>query len=333
MFDVVTIGTATRDVFLTSTAFKVLKDPKHLQKIGFPKGEAACMALGSKIEVREPIFTTGGGAANAAVSFARQGLKTAAIIKVGEDDAGSSVLENLKREGVKTLATRSKKGPTAYSTVLITEGGERTILVYRAEDELFERDIPFNSFSARWAYCSPGNISFPLMQKIIIALKKKGIKLALNPSQSYLAHPNSLKPILRHADAVILNQEEAAKLTGVPYAKEAKILEAFFAMVENGVALMTQDVRGAIACDGGYIYRVGAFSNVKAIDETGAGDAFAAGFIAGLTETDDMLYALRLAAANAASVVEHVGATTGALTPRQFKSPRWAEISLDIEER
>lgn len=333
MFDVVTIGTATRDVFLTSTAFKVLKDLKHLQKIGFPKGEATCMALGSKIEVREPVFTTGGGAANAAVSFARQGLKTAAVIKVAEDDAGSSVLESLKREGIKIFATRSKKNATACSTVLVTEGGERTILVYRGEGELQERDIPFASFSARWVYCSPGNISFPLMLKIIVALKKKGIKIALNPPQTYLEHLNSLKPILKQVDAVILNQEEAAKLTGVPYAKETKILETFSAIVENGIALMTQDVRGAMASGGGYVYRVGAFSKVKEVDATGAGDAFGAGFIAGLVETDDMLYALRLAAANAASVVEHVGATTGALTVRQFKSARWAEVSLDIEER
>ena len=53
-FDVITIGTATMDVFLTSRFFKVLKDRKHLEKIGFFVGEAQCFALGSKMEIDKP---------------------------------------------------------------------------------------------------------------------------------------------------------------------------------------------------------------------------------------------------------------------------------------
>jgi len=53
MFDVIAIGTATRDVFLISPLFKVLRDPKHLEKIGFKTGEAQCFALGAKVEVKK----------------------------------------------------------------------------------------------------------------------------------------------------------------------------------------------------------------------------------------------------------------------------------------
>jgi sugar/nucleoside kinase (ribokinase family) len=334
MLDVLSIGTATRDVFLTSTSFKVLKDPKHLEKIGFPKGEAACMALGSKLEVGMPVFTTGGGAANSAVSFARQGLRTGAIIKVGEDDSGEAVIESLKNEGVKVFASRSKNDGTAYSTVLITEGGERTILVYRgAGEDVRDRDIPAAALQAKWAYISPGNIPNSVMQKCFATLKKNKTKIAFNPSMAYIKHPGTLKPLLKQADVVFLNREEAALLTDLPYHKGTKILQTFFDMVENGIAVMTEDKNGATACDGNYFYRAGVFPGTKPVDETGAGDAFGAGFVAGLIEKGEVLYALRLASANAASIVESVGASTGALTKKGFKSLRWNEISLDIEER
>lgn len=334
MLDVLTIGTATRDVFLTSKGFRVLKDPKHLEKIGFPKGEAACVALGSKIEVDSPVFTTGGGAANAAVTFARQGFKTAAIIKVGEDDAGDSVISGLKKEGVKVIAARSKKHGTAYSTVLITEGGERTILVYRgAGEDITERELSLGNMKARFAYISPGNIPMAAMQKLVSTLRKQGTKVAFNPSRAYLAHPGTLKAILKNTDIVFVNREEASLLTGIPYRKEAKIVSEFFNLIEDGIAVITEDKDGAIACDGGYVYRAATFDDVRPIDATGAGDAFGAGFVAGLLEKDDILYALRLASANAASVISELGGAEGALTKKAFRSSRWAELPLDIEER
>jgi len=78
MYDVITIGTATQDVFLKSRDFKVLKDER------FITGQAECFALGAKIEVPDIFFTTGGGATNAAVTFARQVLKLPQFAKWGK---------------------------------------------------------------------------------------------------------------------------------------------------------------------------------------------------------------------------------------------------------
>ena len=98
MYDVITIGTASRDVFLQSEAFKIFKDPEHLKKIGFPEGEAQCFALGGKIDIREPVFATGGGATNTAVTFARQGFKTAAFIKIGRDEDGDELHRMMRQQ-------------------------------------------------------------------------------------------------------------------------------------------------------------------------------------------------------------------------------------------
>ena len=102
-YDIITIGTATRDVFLTSPLFKVLTDVAHLKKIGFPTGEAQCFALGGKVEIDAPVLTTGGGATNAAVTFGRQGFKAACLAKIGDDAIAGDVEAELVKEGVKTI--------------------------------------------------------------------------------------------------------------------------------------------------------------------------------------------------------------------------------------
>ena len=111
MYDVITIGTATRDVFLTSPLFKIVRDPRHLQKMGFPTGEAQCFALGGKIEISAPVLTTGGGATNAAVSFSRQKLKTAALVKIGDDESANSIINELKNEAITPFVIAKKTLP------------------------------------------------------------------------------------------------------------------------------------------------------------------------------------------------------------------------------
>lgn len=256
MFDVITIGTATRDVFLTSPLFKVLRDPKHLENLGFKTGEAEYFALGSKIEIDKPVHATGGGAANAAVTFSRQGLRTAAVVKIGDDELGDAIIRELKSERITSFAARDKKVGTAYSTILLTPGGERTILVYRGASEDFQRkELSFNKLRARWVYVAPGKIPLALMEELISYLRKKDISIAMNPSKFYVSLGIAkLKDILNKLQVVILNREEAAYLTGVDYKKERAIFKKFDEVVQ-GIAVVTDGSRGALVSDGRYLYR------------------------------------------------------------------------------
>lgn len=332
MFDVITIGTATRDVFVTSPYFKVLKDPAHLKKVGFKTGEAECFALGAKIEIEKPVLTLGGGAANAAVTFARHGLRTAALVKIGEDELGEEVIRVLKGEKIAPLMVTDKHNGTAYSTILLAPSGERTILVYRGASSNFQKkEIPMRKMKARWAYIAPGATSISLMQEVVLALKKAGVKVAMNPSRHYLeAGSGKLKVILKNLDVVIVNREEASYLTGVDYKKEKSIFGKFDELVP-GIAVMTDGKRGASVSDGKYVYRAGIFPEKGLLDRTGAGDAFGSGFVAGLLHKNDICYALRLASANSTSVVEKVGAQEGILRKSDFKKKRWQYLDLDIE--
>ncbi len=332
MFDVLTIGTATRDVILKSSLFKTLKDPKHLEKLGFKTGEAECFALGSKLEVETPVFTIGGGAANAAVTFARQGFKTAVLAKIGDDLLGEDIVRDLKNEKITPLMAIDKEEGTAYSTILLTPQGECTILVYRgASEDLEKREVPFRKLDAKWAYIAPGGINVMLMQEIIAHLKRQGTKIAMNPSKHYLKlGAEKLKGILRWLDVVIVNREEAADLTGMKYENERGIFKKFDDLVD-GIAVMTDGPKGSKVSDGSYLYSAGIFKEKKVADRTGAGDAFGSGFVAGLIERNDIHYALRLAAANATSKVENIGAQAGILWKKDLGQNRFKYLDLDIE--
>jgi sugar/nucleoside kinase (ribokinase family) len=347
MFDCLTIGTATRDVFIKSPALKVLRDPAHLEKLGFPTGEAECFALGSKVEISEPELRVGGGAANAAVTFARQGFKTAALVKLGRDENGEAVLKALKKEKVSAIPLFSAEKGTAYSLVLLADGGERTILNYRgASEEVSRQEIPFRKLRAKWAYIVPGRIPFSTMSLVVAHLKSQGARIAMNPSRHYIElGPRQLKPILSRLDAVIMNREEAAYLTGMKYEEEAKIFRKLDELVD-GIAVMTDGRNGALVSDGENIFSAGIYKEKRLVDRTGAGDAFGSGFIAGLMcakeqpkkgsmffNPEAIEYAIRLASANATSVVEEIGAEEGILSRAGFAAEsRWRKLKLQMKK-
>ena len=86
MYDIISIGSATRDVFFSAD------DIKKFKMSEFPTGEAICLGLGSKIEMKKIVLTSGGGGTNAAVTFSRQGLKTACIGVISTDANGTDLL-------------------------------------------------------------------------------------------------------------------------------------------------------------------------------------------------------------------------------------------------
>jgi sugar/nucleoside kinase (ribokinase family) len=343
MFDVLTVGTATRDVFLQSPLFKVVQDPKHLRKLGFPTGEAQCFALGAKIQVSRPVLTVGGGAANAAVTFARQGFKTGTVVGIGRDENGISALADLQSEKIKTFPIYDPTQMTGYSVILLSPAGERTILHYRgASRHVKGTETVWKKLRAKWVYISPGGIPLGAMLKIVKRFRQNGAKITINPSNEYLKlGAKRLTPLLSSLDMILLDREEAAYLTGVSYSDERGIFRAFDRLVK-GLAVMTDGPRGVTVSDGKKIYRAGVFKEKKIADRTGAGDAFGSGFVAGLARSqvsvsgayvfseEDIKYAIRLGSANATSVVEQIGAQTGILHRREFRNKRWANLPVKI---
>lgn len=308
MYDVVTIGAATRDVFLRSPAFRAIPDRRS------PTGQVLSIPLGSKLPVEEIAFETGGGATNTAVAFARLGLKTAFIGKLGATDARSGeILRLLAEEGVTTrLAVRDPKHATAYSVLLVTPRGERTALVYRgASAELKASDIP-DGLAARWIYLTSLSGNLSLVRRVLNIAARRRIRVAWNPGSGELAAGRRLYPLLRRVQVLLLNREEAAQITGRSY-RDANGMFGDLCFHLPGIVVITEGRQGAMLCDNTRRFKT-VPHDVPVRNTTGAGDAFGAGFVAGrLLRPNDLRFALQSATAEAESVVQSYGAKAGLL--------------------
>ena len=325
MYDIVTIGSATRDNFL-KTDYSLIKWPKT------SSGKAIALPLGEKISVNEVYLTIGGNAANASVTFGRQKFRTGCFGKVGDDLSGKELITRLKKEGVNPFFAVSKEKPTAYSVLLLSgDHGERTILGYHgAADTLAPKDIPWDKLKSKWWYLSLGGESDRFLEPLLAFARKNKIKVAFNPSGHHIKHyRNRILSALKYLSFLVVNETEAANLTGISFKKENEVFKRLDKLTP-GIVAVTSGPKGVTVSDGRKIYKAGIIKEQKQLDRTGAGDAFGSGFTAGLIRhPGDIPYAIRLATANAASVVEHIGATEGILAKKDFEtSSRWKNLKI-----
>jgi ribokinase len=276
MYDVITIGSATQDVFMKSRDFRILKH--H----AFTTGEAQCFALGSKIEIDDVIFDTGGGGTNGAVAFSRLGFSTAFLGKINQDAAGREIIRVLRKEKVAThLIIKDRKIRTGVSVVLLAPTGERTILVFRgAAAQLSPDEIVLSKLETKWFYITSVAGNFELLEKLVNFAAKKGIKVAMNPGIAELEQKEKLLKVLKKVDVLLLNREEAAQVSGENYKNTKNIFRKICFLIP-GISVITDGRKGAFACDRKNQYQIGAYK-IKVVDATGAGDSFGAGFVAGL---------------------------------------------------
>ena len=280
MYDVITIGSATRDVFLSG---------KVLEKNTSISDSQITLSLGAKLEMEKIVLTSGGGATNAAVTFARQGMKVACLGVVGDDLDGQEIVAELEREGVVTdLIQKHQDDHTGYSTILVHPKGERVILSYKGEGQHFNAtNIPLKKLEATWFYISSVGGNSKLLSELFEHAKANNIKIALN-------------------------REEGAGLVSLPGATAAEVLDKL-APLSDGIIIVTDGVNGATLhhTDGSRYFAPVPDSPV--VERTGAGDAFASGFVAEHQHAGDVVKALQFGTANASSVVTQFGAKAGIL--------------------
>lgn len=301
MYDVITVGSATVDVF-AKTHFS------ELIKIIDPKGETDLLAFpsGSKILIDELEFSTGGGGTNTAVALSRLGHRVAFLGKLGQGTNSDFIHKNLVKEKIDLLCAHGK-GNAGYSIILDTLENDRTILTHKGiNDNLINKDIPYKKLRTKWFYFSAMmEESFKTLEKLAKFAQQNKIKIAFNPS-TYLAEKGyqHLKNILTNTELLVLNREEACLLAG-----KEPIENLLLKLRSLGpkIAAVTDGKNTLYVFDGKCIYACFP-PPVKIVDATGAGDAFAASFLSGIIRKNDIEFAIKLGIANAQSVVAHYGA-------------------------
>lgn len=307
-FDVVAVGSSTRDVLLKSKDFEIRKHQDS------PTGVEQCFPLGSKLEIKDIYFTTGGGGHNAAVTFARQGFRTACIGVVGDDITGQEIIWELKKEGINAdMYQKHTEGHSAYSIIMVDPAGERTIFSFKGEGQHFDvKKIPIDKIDSEWLYLDSMGGHYDLMWSLVNHAAKNGIKIAMNPGGKELEHGlEKLKPILKHIDVYLTNKEEGAELVGVKSKSWNIVLEKLGKIVK-GIAIVSDGHNGVKVFDKKHVYTAGV-PDSPVIERTGAGDSFGSGFVSEYMREGDIVKAIQFATANASSVVTKFGAKEGIL--------------------
>lgn len=315
-YDIITIGAATRDIFMSSDAFTVMDDPTS------PSGKEQCLNLGSKIDIEHIIYATGGGATNAAATFAAAGLKTAFVGRVGCDEDAESVMRDLRHYGIDTrFVVQDPKHRTGMSVILSASSLDRTVLVHRgASEALTVRDLPFASAKSNWVYMSSLAGNFQIFNAVAKSCKQHKGLIAWNPGGQELNQKEKLRKALKQLAILILNTEEANDLLGTHMRSMHELAKSMRA-VTRGIVVLTDGDRGAMALAGNELFFCEPKRSVRVVERTGAGDAFGSGFLAGLLKSrGNITSALQYAAANAESVIGSVGAKDGVLSNTPTRS-------------
>jgi sugar/nucleoside kinase (ribokinase family) len=309
MFEVITFGSATWDIYLKLEKDQIIKSDK------VPSGTAVGFDLGAKIDISDMYFSFGGGGMNTAHTFKKQGFKVAYCGSVGSDIPGKEIIAEMEQEGIGTEFIQKNEKPTNNSVILLTSDTERTVLAYRgASEELNKEEILWGDMSPSWFYLAPlsGKLK-DLTEDIVDFAKKNKIKVAINLGNSQiLLGKEKLEPILKKADVLLLNLEEASLLTGIDKKDEMGIMRELNSL-HPGINSVTKGPDGVLISEQDVLIEASS-CKVKVVDKTGAGDAFGSGFISGLIKSNmDLEWAIKLGIANSLSCIQTRGAVNGLL--------------------
>jgi ribokinase len=322
--DVISIGDIVTDAFI-----KLIDDQAHINEN--EHGKWLEMQFGTKlpydhVEVMEAV----GNAANAAVAFARLGLKTAFVTNVGGDQEGRDMIAQLSKNGVDHRFVRINPDKKSNYHYVLWYKEERTILIKHEEYDyhwphLRPAEVP------RWVYFSSiSEHAIPYHDQVADWLDENpDVKLAFQPGTFQMeAGTERLKRIYERTEVLILNREEAVLVSGGDYNNLHDLLDRLHNLGAK-IVVITDGPAGAYASDGTNQFQMPLYPDPKPpVERTGAGDAFASTFVAALAKGNTIEGALQWAPINSMSVVQKVGAQLGLLSESQLDeflrhSPDW----------
>lgn len=306
VLDVLAIGDATLDLILDVDRASV-----HCRR---PTQCELGLKFGAKIPVTQAHQALGGNAANVCVGLSHLNNSAALYSEVGTDAAGDTVGAELELSGINTDYLVHRPDITTRYSVVLTHAAERTILAYHPPHPYHPPTLP----NARLMYYTSLGPGFVRVQNTLLKHLKKNPDtiLASNPGSYQLsAGLKDYKKILPHVDYLFVNAEEAKLLTGVGSLRAAaKRLQSF----GPHTVIITNADQGAAAISHDKYFTIGPAAS-KPVSKTGAGDAFASGFLGAILASENVPTALQWGALNSAAVISKFGAQTGLLSIREIR--------------
>ncbi|MBI2120761.1 MAG: carbohydrate kinase family protein [Parcubacteria group bacterium] len=311
-FDFIAIGDTVTDAFIRIKQASVYYDDHdHESKL--------CLTNGAKIPYESvTIVPAVGNSANAAVSAARLGLRSALVTDMGADDHGKENLEALTKNNVATDFIRTHEGQLSNYHYVLWHKAERTILI---KHETYDYKLP-DVGAPKWLYFSSvGENSLPYHMEIAeYAKTHPDVKLAFQPGTFQIKlGVEKLKVLYQHAEAFFCNVEEAQMILNTHEA-DVPTLARNMSGLGPKIAIITDGPKGAYVHRDGQVWFMPPYPDpAPPFERTGAGDAFASTFTAALALGKSIEEALLWAPINSMSVVQKIGAQAGLLTVAEIE--------------
>ena len=284
-----------------------------LKEFGLPRGSMTLV----NADLSQKIFnvtlknkrqiTTGGSAANTIRSLANMGGSCGYLGKTGNDELGQIFKSEFEKKGITTHIGLSEKD-TGRVIGLVSPDSERTMATYLgAAADLFLSDITPSLFNEYQYLYAEGYLvqNHEFIKTVFETAKNKGLTTVIDMASYNIVEANVkfLKElIVSSIDIVFANEDEATALTGK---SPGEALNEIAAMCEIAVVKLGKE--GSLIKRGNEKYKIAAIK-ANAIDTTGAGDNYAAGFLYGITKGYNLEKCGKIASLVAGKVVEVLGA-------------------------
>ena len=310
MKKVIGIGNALTDMLVN------LRSDEVLEKFDLPRGSMSLVNSEQQKEISKSVsglpytLSLGGSADNTIRAMARLGCKVGFIGKVGRDSTGDffeSALDNL---GIQPFIMRGEER-SGKCVSLVSPDGERTLVTHLgAAVEMKAEDLTPAIFEGYDCLYVEGYLvqDHNLIRGAIRMAKELGLKVAIDLASFNVVEENLefLREVIsEYVDIVFANEDEARVFSG----EEEPVNALQYISTMCNLVIVKIGMRGALIKQGSEVSHVGIMAAAKRVDTTGAGDFYAAGFMAGMCEGLSLRQCGTIGAITAGKVIEIVGTT------------------------
>ncbi|KKT43329.1 MAG: PfkB family kinase, nonfunctional, partial [Candidatus Collierbacteria bacterium GW2011_GWA2_44_13] len=236
----------------------------------------------------------------------------------------------LKKEGLDLSMVQKGEGKTGLSVVLVSADGGRSIVTYRGESGLISsKEIDWEEVKkADWIQISSLGGEMQFLEDLIVFAFNHGVKVGFNPGRKELDQKERVVKLIPKLDFFNVNRMEASLLIGINYDNEKGIMRK---MADLGcrVIAITDGKWGASVITNRTWVKMDAFA-VDSVDDTGAGDAFVCGMVAGILQNKNPEEVLKMGLASGGSQVMKLGAKDGLLYKNEME--RWMSKKIKMVE-
>ena len=310
-YDIVGIGNAIVDLIAEV-------DDSYLEKNSINKGSMSLIdydvanRIGNEVDIVKTI--SGGSVANSIVCIAQQNLKTVFIGKVNQDELGEKFAQSLAKEKVEFKITKSLNNKhTARCVILVSTDAERTMNTYLGvSQELTEEDVDLNIIEESSILYLEGylwdldNAKKAIKKSILTAINSE-TKIAFSISDAFCVdrfREEFLDLVNNSADLIFANESEIKSLFAT-----SKLEDAIKKCQETKkIFAVTLGDKGAKIIYKNEVVDIKAEVINKLVDTTGAGDLFAAGFLAEYLKTQDLELSGKQGVKMASIIIQQFGA-------------------------